>query len=772
MAVSQIWITLGPLFVINAVLATSFLCYHIWIGRQKQRQFAGAKNQGSKFLSTVTREWWFWTTDPIVRLFVRLRIGPNVITILGVLIAGVAALLFAYGWFGYAGWAMVFGASFDFFDGRVARMTGRCSRSGAFFDSVTDRFSEGLCFLGLAYFFRESWMLVFVIAALIGSNLVSYTRARGEAAGVDCTVGSMQRPERITYLGVASILDPVISVNITRWWPVPPPLLVIVAIVFIAVMTLGTATYRMIYIMNELDTEDKREKETIPQLISKLTTTSGREELWDRARYGYDRSRAAFSHVVLFYVGGINSEFFRGLVKSGDLPGIARHIVDRGGMYDVVETFPSTAGTSIAPFVTGCFPGTCDIPGVRWFDRTIPEGRVLTMNRFRDYRGWGAYAMDFDLSKSVRTIFEYSRQAVNIFGILNRGCGFVRDPAFFRLHSHFQQAQDASDLEAADEAAMHWFASAVKRETDFVLYSFPPMSFRESDGKSTDAVRHSYRKLDESVGRAVGLLKKMGMYDETVLMLAADHGQGPRTRDFDLGDFLTKRYRVCPAGGRMKDWQEAEVISLPSGTSMSHIYVRKNDSWAERTFFEDVERRGLVGSLLERDEVDILAGRSVEGGIVVQSRRGRAHVLEDADGRITYMIKREDPFGFCGIPQVAGFGETLKATVDSDYPDGIVQLLQLFRSRRAGDIVLSAAHGTSLVPRSEGLLDTSTHGSLSKRHLMVPFMSSVSMNAAPIRSVDIFSTIIDILGIEPAHSTDGVTCGNFGRFEGEEASAG
>jgi len=292
--IHPIWITLGPILAINVVLLVSYLFFQLWGRKRIQRNFEGTKNDPSKFLSSGTREWWFWTTDPIVRLFVKLRMGPNTLTMLGFVFACLAGYLFARGWFGYAGWVMIFGASFDMFDGRVARLTGRTSRSGAFFDAVMDRFGEGVCLMGIAYYFRTSFMLPVTIAALLGSQLVSYTRARGEGIGIDCKVGMMQRPERIVYLGVAAIFDPVMGVALGRWWASPPPVLLIIALCFVAGATIFTSIQRMIYIMNALDNKDRKGKESIPQLITKLTTHEGREELWIRARDGYDLSRFTF----------------------------------------------------------------------------------------------------------------------------------------------------------------------------------------------------------------------------------------------------------------------------------------------------------------------------------------------------------------------------------------------------------------------------------------------------------------------------------------------
>lgn len=759
LALSKIWITLGPLFVINAIFVTSYFCYHLYFSKKLKREYKGAKNEGSEMVSSTTREWWFWTTEPIVKMFVKLHMGPNAITMLGVFVTGISALLFAYGSFGYAGWIMVLGASFDFIDGRVARMMNSCSRSGAFLDSVTDRLSEGMVLLGIAITFRHSWMLIFVIAAMIGSTLVSYTRARGEALGVDCSVGWMQRPERITYLGMCAILDPVQQTLMGMWYPNPPHVLVIFAVVLIAVMTLVTSVHRMIYIMNVLDTEDQREKDSIPQIITKLSTQEGREEFWEKAKYGYDRTKTDISPVVLFHAGAIDRNIWSDLIAKGELPNISRHLVERGGMYDAICSFPSTTGLAAAPLVTGCFPGTCDIPGVRWFDRNVPDGKVLTLNRFRDYLGWGAYAMDHDLSKSVRTIFEYSRQAANIFGMLNRGCGFVRDPAFFRMHSNFHSASNPHDLKEADELAFHWFANAIKRETDFVFYSFPPLALVSPANSSEDTVRYAYKNMDGNVGKAIDHLKEKGMYDNAEFIFVADYCHGEKRNKFDLTKFLSERYRTTSISAKLKEWQFSDVISLPSGNSMSHIYVRNGDSWTKRTFFEGVERRGLVGSLLEKDQVDIIAGRSVEGGIVVQSKRGRAHIHEDADGRITYMTKGGDPFGFGEIPQVINYADALNSTIEGDYPDGIVSVLQLFRSGRTGDLVLSLADGCYLSDQIKGEALLGTSGSLLGAHVNVPLLSSTKLSSAPMRTADVFATVLQLMGIEARHDIDGVFVG-------------
>ena len=99
----------------------------------------------------------------------------------------------------------------------------------------------------------------------------------------------MQRPERIVYLGCASIFEPMTTYGLNFIWPVPPPVLVIAAIVLIGVMTNVTAVYRMIYVMNELDNREKAGIETLPKMLSRLTTPEGREKLrseWKQKKLG------------------------------------------------------------------------------------------------------------------------------------------------------------------------------------------------------------------------------------------------------------------------------------------------------------------------------------------------------------------------------------------------------------------------------------------------------------------------------------------------------
>jgi CDP-diacylglycerol---glycerol-3-phosphate 3-phosphatidyltransferase len=149
---------------------------------------------------------------PAVDALVRARIHPNAITTVGFFVSVAAAVGFAQGYLRLAGAGLLLAGAFDIFDGRVARGTGRQSVFGSFYDSTLDRISEILVFVGiLGYFLSDAvpvpnHAMVYAVAlAMGGSLMVSYTRARAEALGLHCTVGLMQRPERVFMLGAAAV---------------------------------------------------------------------------------------------------------------------------------------------------------------------------------------------------------------------------------------------------------------------------------------------------------------------------------------------------------------------------------------------------------------------------------------------------------------------------------------------------------------------------------------------------------------------------------------
>jgi CDP-diacylglycerol--glycerol-3-phosphate 3-phosphatidyltransferase len=146
----------------------------------------------------------------IIRTSVALRIHPNVLTAIGVLINVAAACALGVGQFRLAGVIMIIANIFDFIDGKVAHITNTVSRFGAFWDSTLDRFSDIALFLGLIYLYsnlrRTDYVMVAALAMMF-SIMTSYARARAESLIDKCKVGFMERPERIVLFMIGAFTN-------------------------------------------------------------------------------------------------------------------------------------------------------------------------------------------------------------------------------------------------------------------------------------------------------------------------------------------------------------------------------------------------------------------------------------------------------------------------------------------------------------------------------------------------------------------------------------
>lgn len=150
--------------------------------------------------------------DPIVGFLAKHRVSPNSITTVGTLLTIAAGVVYGSGHIMTAGWLMGATAFFDVLDGEVARRSNRSTVFGAFYDSTLDRVADGALLGGLLFFYatnaihRNVYMVVVCLVCIVGTFLISYTRARAEALGIDAKVGLMQRPERVILLSAPQAL--------------------------------------------------------------------------------------------------------------------------------------------------------------------------------------------------------------------------------------------------------------------------------------------------------------------------------------------------------------------------------------------------------------------------------------------------------------------------------------------------------------------------------------------------------------------------------------
>jgi CDP-diacylglycerol--glycerol-3-phosphate 3-phosphatidyltransferase len=141
--------------------------------------------------------------SPVVDMLDSMGVNPTGVSVTGLSLSVLGALFAGYGRLATGGIILAVASICDTLDGSLARKTGKTSKFGAFFDSTADRVSEFAYFAALTLYYssRGSGIMIFVtLAALAGSFLTSYARARAEGLGLECSVGILERPERIMLM--------------------------------------------------------------------------------------------------------------------------------------------------------------------------------------------------------------------------------------------------------------------------------------------------------------------------------------------------------------------------------------------------------------------------------------------------------------------------------------------------------------------------------------------------------------------------------------------
>jgi CDP-diacylglycerol---glycerol-3-phosphate 3-phosphatidyltransferase len=147
----------------------------------------------------------------------RVPLTPNQVTVVGMALTFVAAALAAFGYLLWAGVVLILAGTCDILDGALARSTHKSYPYGAFLDSTLDRYSEGAIYVGLAAYFismagpLQRWLVLATLAALAGSFLVSYVRARAQSLGFTCESGIFARPERVVVTVIGLVFSGVLG---------------------------------------------------------------------------------------------------------------------------------------------------------------------------------------------------------------------------------------------------------------------------------------------------------------------------------------------------------------------------------------------------------------------------------------------------------------------------------------------------------------------------------------------------------------------------------
>lgn len=452
---------------------------------------------------------------------------------------------------------------------------------------------------------------------------------------------------------------------------------------------------------------------------------------------------------------GARADVFSDLLNSGDLPNISKYVVEKGSYKEAVTVFPSTTGPAYTPYILGKYPGRCNLPGIRWFDRKAYSEKLLSFDRFRSYIGLETYFMNSDISKNYKTVFEIFPRSVNIFNELSRGINLKNDKTLFsklyyKVKSHFTDRSNEVDL-----VAERILLESLKEMPDFVYAVFLGIdTYSHINHPFHRKVIDSYRRIDNTVGLVAKSLENQGRLEETLIVITSDHGLTQTHSHFDSLEFMNSQgYKTFYYPNVFKHFTDANAACLISGNAMANIYVKSQDGWGRKATFEELD--GLVDEFVERPEVDIVAGLDENGRTRIKSERGEAATWLDDEGNVNYEKIKGDPFNYNGMPKKMSTEDALAHSFNTEYPDALLQLIQLLESDRTGDLVLSASSGYDLRAKHENPEHRSSHGALFRDHMIVPFAINAKVNKEFVRTVDIFSTMLSSLGMPLSQDIDG-----------------
>lgn len=450
---------------------------------------------------------------------------------------------------------------------------------------------------------------------------------------------------------------------------------------------------------------------------------------------------------VLFYlVDGARMDVLSELISRGELPNLKK-IVDEGTLRKATTCLPSTTGPAYLPFLTGHFPGTMNITGIRWFDKKEFKRSRINKYAMRSYCGPEAAWFNTDMAAEKNTLFELLGESYNVFNMVTRGVkdeydltkkgkGLLYTKAhFLKRHHPVDKMGHARIMEMLHKG----------NDFDFLFAVFPSVDWDSHyydirDSRTIEA----YKIADDSLGEVREFLERKGWWQNTLFLLTSDHGLTPSHTHLDLGDWFTNhdlKSVSYPVIWRRKP-KSAVMISGNSFGSVHLLNHQGDHVLREKEIIKYLGQDRLI-SLLNEEAVDFVAYRSEkEGRCWIQNRKGKA-LVEKIGNNYGYIMSEGDPLNLGRDFHTSSHRDALEATFHSDYPDAFVQITQLLKSRRAGDIIVSAKKGYDLRDFWEFPEHKGSHGSLDTEHISVPLLYNQKNWAEhSARTADLFNTIL------------------------------
>ena len=453
-------------------------------------------------------------------------------------------------------------------------------------------------------------------------------------------------------------------------------------------------------------------------------------------------------NVIVLLADGARADWLARMMDSGAAPSMAR-LRSEGALHDVTTVFPSVTGPAYVPFLMGRFPGAVGMPGLRWYDRA--RTACHWPDYTRSYVGYQMTRVDSDLDPHAPTIFELVPGSVGALSVITRG--LTGDRRLMALSprlalraalTHFRGDVPAM-LEVDREIAAEVEARA--GATRYLFAAFGSVDkISHAKGQESPEVFSALRIVDDALGAVREKLERNNTWHDTRVWITSDHGHSAVSRHEDLERVVAgygHRVMAHPWVYRPRP----EVAVMVSGNAMAHVYVDLGRR--DRPYVSGMSdsARSLATRLLERPSVDLLLAPLSNNSCEVHSLVGGHAVVSKSGSTYSYARQTGDPLSLGADLHDLTAAAAHEACAAGNYPDAIVQIAELARAPRAGDIILSAAADWDFRSRYEPIRHVSAHGSLRRDHMMVPLLSSHAPKRKPRRTTDLMPSALSALGL-------------------------
>lgn len=455
---------------------------------------------------------------------------------------------------------------------------------------------------------------------------------------------------------------------------------------------------------------------------------------------------------------GARPDALASAMDGGRLPALAR-LRDEGMFTSVTSAFPSVTGPAYAPFLMGRYPGSIGLPGLRWYDRSR---RVVGFpGHSRSYVGSEMRLVDRDIDPDAPTIFELAKPSMGALSVISRGLrrrdrigqtpGFVLRAAVTHFRGNVKGWLDI-DRRVSGEVT-HRIRTERPRFVFAALTGIDKTS--HSQGHAAPVVIEAMRIVDDTVAEIRADAERDGRWKKLHIWVGSDHGHSPVREHEDLAAVISEwGYKTLAHPWAFK--RSADIAVMVSGNAMAHLYL--DLELRSRPWWPSLDKKW--GRLIERleslDSVDLMILPRGSSACEIRTRERGAALLLWPGNRYSYRPESGDPLGI-GVQCELSDREAYDATMESDYPDALVQIAHLAKSARSGDVILSASRNWDFRARYEPIPHVSSHGALHREHMLVPLLLSRAPATVPRRTVDVMPSALAALGITAPNTLDGVS---------------